>query len=73
MYKQIAFEWQIAKQLSGLIPVSLSNNKYCKLKKSGVFLCSKRKTAVKPTIHQFSAALKNCWENFKITGYKFRY
>ena len=28
------------------------------MKKSGVFLCNKQKTAVKPTIHQNSAASK---------------
>ena len=29
VYKQLAFAWQIAKQLSGLNPLSLSNNKSC--------------------------------------------
>ena len=34
VYKQLALGWQIAKQLSGLIPLSLSNNKNYRLKKS---------------------------------------
>ena len=34
-YKQLVLGWQIAKQLSGLKPLSVSNNK--RLKKSGVF------------------------------------
>ena len=37
VYKQLALGWQIAKQLSGLNPLSLSNNKNCRLEKSGVF------------------------------------
>ena len=41
-YKQLVFKqptlgWQIAKQLSGISLFSLSNNKYYRLKKSGVF------------------------------------
>ena len=36
VYKQLALGWQIAKQLSGLNPLLLSNNKNYKLKKSGV-------------------------------------
>ena len=51
IYKQLTLGWQIAKQLSGLNPLLLSNNKNYKLK---FFLCNKRKTAVKPTIHQNS-------------------
>ena len=47
VYKQLALGWQIAKQLSGLNPFSLSNNKNYRLKKSRVFLCNKRKAAVK--------------------------
>ena len=35
--KQLALGWQIAKQLSGLNFLSLSNNENYKLKKSGVF------------------------------------
>ena len=38
VFKQLALGWQIAKQLSGLNPFSLSNNKNYRLKKSGVFL-----------------------------------
>ena len=37
VFKQLALGWQIAKQLSGLNPFSLSNNKNYRLKKSGVF------------------------------------
>ena len=37
VYKQLALEWQIAKQLPGLNPLSLSNNKNYRLKKNGVF------------------------------------
>ena len=37
VYKQLALGWQIAKQLSELNPFSLSNNKNCRLKKSGIF------------------------------------
>ena len=36
VYKQLALGWQIAKQLSGLKPLSQSTNKNCRLKKSGV-------------------------------------
>ena len=58
-YKQLALKWQIAKQLSGLDPLSVSNNKNYRLKKSRVFpLCNKHKTAVRPTIQQNSAASK---------------
>ena len=37
--KQLAFGWQIAKQLSRLNPFSLNNNKNYRLKKSGGFKC----------------------------------
>ena len=37
VYKQLALGWQIAKQLSRLNPLSLSNNKNYRLKESGVF------------------------------------
>ena len=37
LYKQLALEQQIAKQLSGLNPLSLSNNKKRRLRKSGAF------------------------------------
>ena len=33
-YKQLALGWQIAKELSGLNPLSLSNSKNYRLKKS---------------------------------------
>ena len=37
VYKQVALSSQIATQLSGRNTFSLSNNKNCRLKKSGVF------------------------------------
>ena len=37
VYKQLALAWRIAKQLSGLNPVSLSNNKNYRLKRNRVF------------------------------------
>ena len=37
LYKQLAFGWQIAKQFSRLNPLSLSNSKNYRKKKSGVF------------------------------------
>ena len=37
VYKQLALRRQIAKQLSVLNPVSISNNKNYRLRKSGVF------------------------------------
>ena len=37
VYKQLALGVQIAKELSGLNPLSLSNIKNYRLKKSGVF------------------------------------
>ena len=50
-YEQLAFNWQIAKQLSELSPFSIRNNKNYRLKKSRVFpLCNKHKTAVRPTL-----------------------
>ena len=58
VYKQLALGWQIAKQRSGLNALSISNNKNYILKKKGVFLCNKRKIAVKPTVHQNSAVSK---------------
>ena len=37
VYKQLALGWETATQFSGLNPLSLSNNKNNRLKKSGVF------------------------------------
>ena len=37
VYKQLALAWKIAKQLSGLNSVSLSNNKNYRLKRNRVF------------------------------------
>ena len=47
VYKQLALTWQIAKQLSGLNPLSLSNNKNYSLKKNEIFFRNRRKKAVK--------------------------
>ena len=47
VYKQLALGWQIAKQLSGLQPLPLSNKKNYRLKKSGFSLYDKGKIAVK--------------------------
>ena len=71
IYKQLAPVCQIDKQLSGLNLYSLSNNENHRLKKSGVFLCNKRKITVKPTIHQTSAVSKALWGSFKITDHKY--
>ena len=38
VYKQLALEQQIAKQISGFSLLSLSNNKNCRLKKSFPFV-----------------------------------
>ena len=64
VYEQLAPGWQIAKQLSVLNPLLLSNNRNYRLKESGVFLCDKRKIAVKPTIHQNSAISKALLRKF---------
>ena len=65
-YKQLALKWQIAKQLSGINSLSVSNNKNYRLKKSRVFpLCNKHKTAVRPTIHtKIQLPQKHYWKNF---------
>ena len=59
VHKQLALACQTAKQLSGLKPLLLSNNKnYSFYEKLIFFLCNKCKIVVKPTIHQNSAAPK---------------
>ena len=50
--KQLVFRWQIAKQFSGLNPLSLSNNKTYRFKKSGIFFLKQTKNDVKRTIYQ---------------------
>ena len=45
-YEQLSLKWQIAKQISGLNPLSLS------------FFYNKNKTATRQTIHQNSGAWK---------------
>ena len=38
VFKQLALEWKIAKQLSGFKPLSLSNNKSYRYRKGDFFL-----------------------------------
>ena len=54
---QLTLGWQTAKKISGLNPLSVSNNKNYALQKSKVFLDNKRKAAVKPIIQENSEAL----------------
>ena len=54
VYKQLAFGWQIANQLLGFKPLSLTNSKNYRY----FFFRNKRKMAVKPTIHQNVAVSK---------------
>ena len=54
---QLTLGWQTAKKISGLNPLSVSNNKNYALQKSKVFLDNKRKVAVKPIIQENSEAL----------------
>ena len=55
---KLALGWQIAKQLSGLNTLSLSNNKNYRLKKNAFFLCNKLTIAFKQTMPRNSAASK---------------
>ena len=71
VYKQVALGWQIAKQLSGPNPVSLSNNKNYRYRKLEFFLCNKRKIVVILIIHQNSGVSKALLENFKISDHKY--
>ena len=71
VYKQVALGWQIAKQLSGPNPVSLSNNKNYRYRKLEFFLCNKRKIVVKLITHQNSAVSKALLGNFKISDHKY--
>ena len=57
MSNQLTLGWQTAKKISGLNPLSVSNNKNYALQKSKVFLDNKRKVAVKPIIQENSEAL----------------
>ena len=45
----------MTQQLSGLNPLSLSNNENCRLKKVEFSFCNKREIVVKPTMHENSA------------------
>ena len=74
VYNQLSLGWEIAKQLSELNPLLISNNKNYSLKKSGEFFpFNKRKIAVKLTEHQNSAVSKAYWEIVKITDRKYRF
>ena len=64
VYKQLALGWQIAKQLSGLSPVSISNNKNYRKRKIEFFVCNKRKIVLKQTMHQNSAVSKALLKKF---------
>ena len=61
--KQLAFRWQMAKQLSGLNSLSLSNTKNYRLKRKLEFSL-KRKITIKPTIHQNSTVSKALLRKF---------
>ena len=56
--KILARRWQIAMPLSGLNPLSLSNNENYRLKESGVFLCNKHKITSKATVQYNSDVSK---------------
>ena len=58
VYKQLALGWQIARQRSKLDSLLLINNRDYILRKVMFFLCNKRKTVVKPTMHQDLAISK---------------
>ena len=73
VYKQQSRALQIAKQLSGLKPLSLSNNKTTDQRKIELLPCNKHKLAVKPTIDQNSTVSKTFLGNFKIADYKCRF
>ena len=65
VYKQLVLKWQIAKHLSGMNPLSLSNNR-----NYGFRICNKYKTAVRPTIHQYSASSKVVLEKIWFGSWK---
>ena len=76
VYKQLAFGWQIAKELSGLNRFSLSNNKNYRLKKSGFFfVCNRRK--VKYLLNRQYTKIplpqEHYWENIKISYHKYQF
>ena len=52
VYQQLTPGCQIAKQLAGLNPLSLSNKKNNRSRKVEFHLCNNHKIVVKPTIHQ---------------------
>ena len=62
VYKHPALGWQIAKQLSGLSPVSLSNNKNYRKRNIELFVCNKRKLVLKQTMHQNSVVSQSIIE-----------
>ena len=64
VYKQLALGWQIGKQLSGLNPLSISNNKNYGLKKVEFSLWKKSKIAVKRARYQNSTVSKELLGKF---------
>ena len=75
VHKQLALEWQIAKQLLELNALSLSNNENYRLTKSGVFpfYSTKHKIVVEPTIHQNPAISKALLGEIQITDHKYQF
>ena len=63
----------MARQISGLNPLLLSNIKTTDERKVKFFLCNNRKTAVKSTISQNVFVSKPLLENFKSTDHKHRF
>ena len=72
VYKQLALEWQIAKQLSGLNPSFTKQQSKLQIKEKWSFsFVINKKIAAKPTIHQnYHQSLNHHWANFKITYHK---
>ena len=64
IYKQLVLGWKITEHLSGLKPLSPSNNKNYRLKKNGFLLHNKRKIAVKLKIYQNSVVSKELLRKF---------
>ena len=62
----------IAKQLSGLNPLSLGNNKNYRLEKWRFAFVINIKYLLNPQYTNFQLSQKTYWENFKIIDYKYR-
>ena len=71
VYKKLVFEWQIAKQLSGLNSLLLTINENYRLKKNWSFsFVINVKWLLKRQYTKFQLSQKYYWENFEITGHK---